>query len=133
MSDQAKDPRTYAIIGAAMEVHRYLGCGFVEPVYQDALEIELRLRGVPFEREPEVRIRYKDAEIPSRYKPDFFCYGEIVVELKALEILTAIEEQQILNYVKATGFQVGLLVNFGGTSLEYKRFISSERWGPMGR
>jgi len=132
MSDQAKDPRTYAIIGAAMEVHRHLGCGFVEPVYQDALEIELNLRGIPVEREPMVRVFYKDVEISRKYEPDFLCYGEIIVELKALDSLTSIEEMQIMNYLKATGFQVGLLVNFGGTSLEYKRFIRSERWGPLG-
>jgi len=128
MPDQHKDPRTYAIIGAAMEVHRYLGCGFVEPVYQDALEIELGLRGIEFQREGEVKIIFKEIELKTKYKPDFICFGEVVVELKALDALTSTEEMQILNYLKATGFKVGLLVNFGKVSLEYKRFVWNDNW-----
>jgi GxxExxY protein len=128
MTDLHKDPRTYAIIGAAMEVHRHLGCGFVEPVYQDALEIELGLRGIEFQREGEVRIIFKEIELKTKYKPDFICFGEVVVELKALDSLSSNEEMQVLNYLKATGFRVGLLVNFGRASLEYKRFVWNDRW-----
>src|SRR4029077_19051238 len=105
MKDQTRDPRTFAIIGAAMEVHRYLGCGFTEPVYQDALEIEFRLRGIPFKREDEVTIIYKEEELNSKFKPDFICFGEVIVELKALKTLSGTEEMQVLNYLKATGFK----------------------------
>jgi len=131
MTDQTRDPRTFAIIGAAMEVHRHLGCGFTEPVYQDALEIEFRLRGIPFKREDELRIIYKEEELNSKYKPDFICFGEVIVELKALTTLSGTEEMQVLNYLKATGFKVGLLMNFGNPSLEFERYIWNDRWNVM--
>ncbi len=102
MKDKTSDPRTFAIIGAAMEVHRHLGCGFAEPIYQDALEIELALRGIPFQREGEVTVFYKEKELRNKYKPDFICFGEVVVELKALSTLSGTEELQVLNYLKAT-------------------------------
>jgi len=128
MKDQTGDPRTFAIIGAAMEVHRHLGCGFAEPIYQDALEIEFGLRGLPFQREDEVAVIYKEQELRSKYKPDFICFGEVIVELKALSTLSETAEQQILNYLKATGFKVGLLLNFGNPSLEFDRYVWSDRW-----
>ncbi len=130
MKNEAGDPRTFAIIGAAMEVHRHLGCGFAEPIYQDALEIELRLRGIPFQRENEVKVFYKGEELRNRYKPDFICFGEVVVELKALTALSGSEELQVMNYLKATGFKVGLLLNFGNPSLEFDRYVWSTRWNP---
>src|SRR5215471_953706 len=102
MNDKVKDPRTFAIIGAAMEVHRQLGCGFPEPIYQDALEIELGLRGIPFRREEEIKVFYKGKELNNTYKPDFICFDEVIVELKALTDLGGTEEQQVLNYLKAT-------------------------------
>jgi GxxExxY protein len=83
-----RDPRTYAIIGAAMEVHSRLGCGFLEAVYQEALAIELRVKGVPFEREPELLISYRGETLLTKYRPDFICYGSVVVELKALDRLS---------------------------------------------
>jgi len=117
------DQRTYAIIGAAMEVHRLLGGGFLEPVYQQALEIELSKRSIPFLPHREFRVTYKGYELDAYYKPDLICFDGIVVELKALRQLSSIEEAQLLNYLKVTGLPIGLLLNFGGPSLEQRRFI----------
>jgi GxxExxY protein len=117
------DPRTFAIIGAAMEVHRQLGCGFLEPVYQEALAIELAVRGVPHRREVELLVYYKGQRLNSCYRADFLCYDSVIVELKALAKLSGTEEAQILNYLKASGREIGLLLNFGAPSLDYKRFI----------
>jgi GxxExxY protein len=119
------DPRTYAIIGAAMEVHRLLGCGFLEPVYHQAMEIELNDRSIPFHTQIEFRVNYKGQELDAYYKPDFICFYEVVVELKALARLTSIEESQVINYLKVTGLHTGLLLNFGTRRLEQKRFILS--------
>ena len=116
------DPHTYAIIKAAMEVHRLLGCGFSEPVYQEAMQIELRIRAIPFEAQMKCRVRYKGQNLEAFYKPDFICFDEVVVELKALGRLSSIEEAQVLNYLKATGLPTGLLINFGARSLEQRRF-----------
>ena len=125
-----QDPRTYAIIGAAMEVHRELGCGLAEVFYQDALEIEFRLRGIPFERERPYYVFFKDHKLRSFLRPDFVCFGEVIVELKALTAITGHEEAQILGYLKGTGFQTGLLLNFGTTSLFQQRFAHSSKWLP---
>jgi GxxExxY protein len=117
------DPRTYAIIGAAMEVHRQLGCGFLEAVYQEAMELELAERGVPFQPQIDIPVRYKGWVLKTLYRPDFLCYGAVVVELKALTQSGAIEEAQVINYLKGTGYEIGLLLNFGRTSLQSKRYI----------
>ena len=119
------DHKTYAIIGAAMEVHRQLGCGFREPVYQDALGVELGQREIPFRREDTFEITYKGCTLETCYRPDFICFESIVVELKALARLGPIEESQIINYLKVTGYHTGLLLNFGTRSLEQRRFILS--------
>ena len=122
---QGKDPQTHAIIGAAMEVHRHLGRGFLESVYQEALAVELTLRGIPFGREIELAVRYKGRELPGVFKADFVCFDEVIVELKAIAELSIREHSQIINYLRATGKKVGLLINFASKSLEYKRFIDS--------
>lgn len=119
------DPKTYAIIGAAMEVHRQLGCGFLEPVYQEALAIELMKRTISFEREPKFPISYKGCKLDTYYRPDFICFDSVIVELKALGRLTSIEESQVINYLKVTGYHTGLLLNFGNRSLEKRRFVLS--------
>jgi GxxExxY protein len=121
------DPRTYAVIGAAMEVHRHLGCGFLEAVYRKALEFELTARGIPFRPQVELPISYKGCVLKTYYKADLVSHGAVVVELKALSQLDPTEEAQVLNYLKATGYEVGLLINFGRTSLQYKRYARSQQ------
>ena len=118
-----RDPQTFAVIGAAMEVHSQLGHGFLEAVYQEALARELSARRIPFEREVELVVAYKGEPLACRYRADFICYGEVIVELKALSTLSSIEEAQMLNYLKATGKPRGLLINFGAPSLKYKRLV----------
>jgi GxxExxY protein len=125
MKSNSRDPRTYAIIGAAMEVHSHLGSGFLEPIYQEALEIELADRQIPFQPQLELSVRFKGHILQAEYKPDFICYEGVVVEIKALSKLSSNEEAQIINYLKATGIEVGLLINFGSSSLEYRRFVRS--------
>jgi len=120
-----KDERTYKIIGAAMEVHRELGSGFLEAVYQEAIEYELSEKDIPYQPQVEIGIRYKGMNLKKKYQPDLICYGDIIVEIKALTKISGVEEAQIINYLKATGFTKGLLINFGSKSLEYKRFINS--------
>ena len=118
-----KDKETYTIIGCAMEVHRVLGCGFLEAVYQEALEREFTAQRVPFKPQPIVEISYKGQRLTKTYQPDFICHDEIVVEIKAISALSGTEKAQIINYLKATGKKIGLLINFGNKSLEYKRFV----------
>ncbi|NUO80943.1 GxxExxY protein [candidate division KSB1 bacterium] len=114
---------TYAIIGAAMEVHRVLGSGFLEYVYKEALCYELTLRRIAFERQKELDIFYRDYLIPKKYRPDLFVDGKVIVDDKATSGLNEIDEAQLLNYLKATKVRVGLLLNFGKESLEYRRRI----------
>jgi GxxExxY protein len=118
-----RDPHTYAIIGAAMEAHRVLGSRFLEPVYQSALEMEFGLRGVPYTREIEMPIYYKNVPLSVHYRADFVCYGEVLVELKAIDRLTTREVSQVINYLAASGLHRGLLLNFGAASLQFKRFV----------
>lgn len=108
-----------------MEVHRQLGCGFLEPVYQEAMGIELTARSIPFKAKHECPINYKGQRLEAHYKPDFICFDEVVVELKALCRLTSVEESQVINYLKVTGLNTGLLINFGSRSLEQRRFALS--------
>ena len=121
-----RDPQTYAIIGAGMEVHKQLGCGFLEPVYQEALAIEFTKRSLPFSREVKLPVRYKGQLLATGYCAGFICFDSVVVELKALPRMGGTEEAQLINYLKATGYEVGLLLNFGSRSLEHRRFVFSK-------
>ena len=113
----------YKIIGACMNVHKELGPGFLEAVYQESLAFEFFEQGIPFEKEKDIRIFYKDKLLDKCYKADFLCFEKIIVELKALSELSNDHISQLLNYLKATKLRVGLLVNFGSPSLIYKRLI----------
>jgi GxxExxY protein len=115
------DERTHAIIGAALEVHNQLGHGFLEAVYHEALAVELTTRAIPFTDEVKLPIHYKDTLLECTYKADFICHGDIIVETKALATIGSIEQAQVLNYLKATGYSLGLILNFGSPSLEVKR------------
>ena len=113
----------YQIIGAAMAVHNDLGSGMREIVYGDALEIEFKLRGIPFQREQTFNVVYKGVELQHKFKCDFVCFNNIIVELKAEKELTDIDRSQIINYLKITKYPLGILINFGETSLKYERYI----------
>jgi len=122
-----RDQKTYAIIGAGMEVHKELGCGFLEAVYQEGVEREFTIQQIPFKAQPIIQIRYKGQPLNKTYQPDFVCYEEIIVEIKAISGLTGLEEAQLINYLKATGLKIGLLLNFGAKSLEHKRLVYNLR------
>ena len=118
-----RDERTYRIIGCAMEVYKELGCGFLEAVYQEALGKEFADQVIPFKPQPIIQIAYKGKPLDKTYQPDFVCFNEVIVEIKAISGLSGTEEAQLINYLKATGLKVGLLINFGSKSLEYKRVV----------
>ncbi len=114
----------YAVIGAAVEVHKELGPGFLEAVYQEAMEIELAMRGIPFESQKSLKLCYKGQLLKKEYIPDLLCFGKLIVDLKAMDRLSGKEEAQILNYLKASGLKVGLLINFGSSpKLEWRRYV----------
>jgi len=118
-----KDPETFAIIGAAMEVHSELGRGFLELVYQTALALEFQEREIPFSAEVALPIRYKSKLLTCAYRADFVCFESVIVETKAIATLTSADDAQLINELKATGLQRGLLLNFGTASLEHKRLV----------
>jgi GxxExxY protein len=118
-----RDSRTYKIIGAAMEVHRQLGCGFLEPIYQEAFALELKTRDIPYSRELKFPVSYKGQRLQNHYRPDFICFDSVIVELKALSSLSSVEDSQLINYLKVTGYHTGLLLNFGARSLQQRRFV----------
>jgi len=118
-----RDQLTHAILGAAFEVHRELGSGFLEAVYHEALALEFGLQNVQFESEVSLPIRYKDECLRTVYRADFVCYNSIVLEVKAKSDLGEFEKAQIIHYLKATGLKKGLVLNFGCKSLEFRRFV----------
>jgi len=124
MAELLLKEEVYAIVGAAMEIHSNLGAGFLEAAYQEALEIEFAARRIPFDRQKQLHIVYKGHQLKCDYVADFVCFGQIIVEIKALDRLTTREEAQLLNYMKATGARVGLLLNFGSYhELQWKRMV----------
>lgn len=115
----------FAIVGAAMEVHKFLGCGFLEPVYQEAFEIELQNRSLPYRTQQENPVQYKSKTLKKKCIADLIVFEKIMVELKAENHLTTTDEAQALNYLKASGFKVGVLINFGVKSMEWKRIVKT--------
>jgi GxxExxY protein len=127
MSELLFKDEVYAIIGAAMEVHNELREGFLEPVYQESMEIELTKRAIPHTSQKGLPIKYKDRLLKKHYVADFVAFEKIIVEIKAIDQLTNREEAQLLNYLKASRFELGLLINFGGKKLEWKRMVLTEK------
>ena len=116
---------TYKIIGAAMAVHRYFGCGFSEKVYQDALEIEFKSLDIPYLREVPLYAEYRNIQLKTEFVPDFICYDSIIVELKAVQELEDFQRSQAINYARVANMEIALLINFGGPSLKYERYAVS--------
>ena len=115
---------SYAIRGACFEVYKEKGCGFLEAVYQECLSLELTSRNIPFETQPALTLAYKGQDLKQIYRPDFVCFGSIIVEIKAVTGILAEHRAQLFNYLKATGLKLGLLVNFGHhPRLEYERIV----------
>ena len=130
------DPVAYAIVGCAMHVHTVLGSGFLESAYGDALEVEFRRRGIPFEREGEVRVVYEGQPLATRYRADFLCdRGKCIVELKAVRRITNVEWAQTLHYLRATEAESAVLINFGAERLQYDYFnkaaLAARKQTPM--
>lgn len=115
---------SYKVVGAAFKVYNALGHGFLEAVYQEALEIEFQRQGIPYEREKELKIQYDGVELKQTYKADFVCFGKIIVELKAVNALDDAHRSQVYNYLHATDYKLGLLLNFGNSDeLEKERIV----------
>ncbi|MEK6335778.1 MAG: GxxExxY protein [Acidobacteriota bacterium] len=124
MAELILKEEVYQIMGAAMDVYWQLGRGFLEPIYQEALEIELGRRGIPFRQQEQLVIKYKGQVLKKQYVPDLILFGQIIAEVKVVDRLSGVEEAQLLNYLKATGMRVGLLINFGSrVRLEWKRYV----------
>lgn len=121
-----RDERTHAVLGAAFEVHGLLGPGFLEAVYCQALALEFDERHIPYRREAPFSIEYKGHMLDASYRVDFLCFDSVVVEIKAIPSVGALEKAQVINYLKASGLEVGLLLNFGARSLQYERIARSK-------
>jgi GxxExxY protein len=124
MSEIIFKEESYLVMGACFEVYKQMGCGFLEPVYQECLEKELLIRAIPFRTQVELELRYKTEPLKQKYKPDFICYEKIILEIKSLKSLNDEHRAQVYNYLKATGFKLGLLVNFGhNQQVQYERIV----------
>jgi GxxExxY protein len=124
MADLIYKDEVYKIVGAAMEVHKVLGTGFLEAVYQEALTIEFKFREILFVEFPKVEINYKEFKLEKYYIPDFLCFDKIVVEIKAISKCTPNDEAQIINAIKSSKMRVGILFNFGESSLYWQRYVN---------
>lgn len=128
MSDLLYKDESYKIIGACFEVYNQKGYGFIEPVYQECLQIEFALQGIPFVSQPEIQISYKGTLLTQYFKPDFICYDKIIVEIKSVAAIMAAHRAQAINYLNATEFELALLVNFGQyPKLDYERLAKSKK------
>lgn len=125
MTELLYKDESYAIIGAAMEVHNTLGQGFLEEVYQQALVIEFMRRDIPHISQAPLEIEYKGTTLKKKYIADFFCFDDIIIEIKAVSTILPEHEAQIINYLKASGIQLGILINFGTEKLTYKRYLNT--------
>jgi GxxExxY protein len=115
---------SYRIMGACFEVYKEMGCGFLEPVYQECLEMELVAQGIPFRAQVELGLQYKGRELKQKYVPDFICFDKIVIEIKAVSELCDAHRAQVHNYLKGTGYKLGILINFGYfPKVEYERIV----------
>ena len=126
MAELLYKEEVFKIVGAAMEVHRVLGPGFLEAVYQEALAIEFRLRKIPFVEFPKLKIEFKGIVLKKYYVPDFLCFDEIIVEIKAIQKCTKDDEAQIINALNSAKKKVGVLINFGEPSLFFQRFVNTK-------
>jgi GxxExxY protein len=128
MPDILFKDESYKIVGACFEVYKQKGCGFTEPVYQECLQIEFELQGIPFVSQPQLQLEYKGRLLTQTFRPDFICYSSIIVEIKALTNLIDVHRAQALNYLNATKFDLGLLINFGHyPKLEYDRIANNHK------
>ena len=124
MSEIIHKEESYRIIGACFEVYNEKGCGFTEPNYQECLEIELGMQNIPFQAQATLPLSYEGRALPQRFQPDFICFGNVIVEIKAVSALAGEHRSQVLNYLSATGYRLGLLVNFGAHGkLEWERIV----------
>lgn len=128
MADLLYKDESYKIIGACFEVYNQKGYGFIEPVYQECLQIEFALQGIPFVSQPEIQMSYKGTILTQYFKPDFICYGKIIVEIKSVSAIAAAHRAQAISYLNATEFELALLVNFGQhPKLDYERLAKSKK------
>ncbi len=124
MTELIYKKESYAILGACFNIYKTMGCGFLESVYQECLEIEFEYQEIPFLSQKELKLTYRDTELKQTYRPDFICFDKIIIELKAISKLIKDNEAQVINYLNATGLKLGILVNFGHyPKLEYKRIV----------
>jgi len=133
MADILYRDESYKIVGACFEVYNQKGFGFTEAVYQECLQLELELQGIPFVAQPLLEIEYKGSLLTQFFKPDFICYGKIIVEIKTVSNLTDAHRAQTLNYLNATKYELALLVNFGQfPKLDYERLVNNEKRSSAG-